>query len=315
VVFRLLLGHSLLHSAHLAGYRPRVAKALQFIACSALWRNSVDPVAAEAAAAASTGERAAIQSREPGTPPPYFLDPKHDRRRADEFELRLNEPWGSNVVKGEDPELDNAMTVASALRLAAPSVVAPPDPAFLDRVREELMADVSGQVSPEPSSPMPMRMARKEGAHSRGGAGSFAMLASTRRLQLGAVLAALVVGITAAVVVSASLSGPSSKCGSGGCLASPTTGTGPSAVPGGTPTPTQPLPSVASSSTTAGSPGTEATAPPATRARAATTTVPPTTAKPTTTRRATTTTARPTTTAPTTTILPTTTTVAPPLGG
>jgi hypothetical protein len=311
VVFRLLLGHSLLHSAHLAGYRPRVAKALQFIACSTLWRNSVDPAAASAAAAA-TGEQAATQPRDGATPPPYYLDPKHDRRRADEFELRLNEPWGSNVVKGDDAELDNAMTVASTLRLAAPNVVAPPDPAFLSRVREELMADTGGQASPEPSSPMPTRVARKEGTHSRGGVGLLAVLASTRRLQLVAVLAALVVGVTAAVVVSASLSGPRSKCGSGGCLASATTGTGPSAVLGGTPTPTQALPFVASSSTSAGSASTAATAPPSTRARAsATTGAPQTTAKPTTTRRATTTTVKPTTTAPTTTILPTTTTAAP----
>jgi hypothetical protein len=309
VVFRLLLGHSLLHSAHLAGYRPRVAKALQFIACTTLWRNSVDPAAASAAASASTGERAGGEA----TPAPYYLDPKHDRRRADEFELRLNEPWGSNVVKGEDPELDNAMTVASTLRLAAHNVVTPPDPDFMIRVREELMADAGGQASSEPSAPMPSRAARKVGAHSRGGAGFLAALAGTRRLQLVAVLAALVVGITAAVVVSASLSGPSSKCGSGGCLATPTTGTGPSAVLGGTPTPTEALPFVASSSTAAGSAATEATAPPTTRARdaAGTTSAPPTTAKPTTTRRATTTTARPTTTAPTTTTPPTTTTTLP----
>jgi hypothetical protein len=314
VVFRLLLGHSLLHSAHLAGYRPRVAKALQFIACSTLWRNSVDPAAASAAAAAS-GEWAAGQALDGATPPPYYLDPKHDRRRADEFELRLNEPWGASAAKGDDPELDNAMTVASTLRLAAPNVVAPPDPAFLNRVREELMADVGGQASPEPSSPAPTRAARQEGAHTRGG--FLAMLASTRRLQLVAVLAALVVGVTAAVVVSASLSGPHSKCGSGGCLASATTGTGPSAVLGGTPTPTQALPFVASSSTSAGSSTTAATAPPTTRAPAsATTGAPPTTAKPTTTRRATTTTAKPTTTSPTTTtILPTTTTAAPGLVG
>jgi hypothetical protein len=311
VVFRLLLGHSLLHSAHLAGYRPRVAKALQFIACTTLWRNSVDPAAASAAAAASTGEWAAGQ----GDRPPYYLDPKHDRRRADEFELRLNEPWGSNVVKGEDPELDNAMTVASTLRLAAHNVVTPPDPAFLSRVRAELMADAGGQASPEPSSPAPSRVARKVGAHSRVGAGFLATLASTRRLQLVAVLAALVVGVTAAVVVSAGLSGPGSKCGRGGCLASPTTGAGPSAVLGGTPTPTQALPFVAASSTTAGSSTTDATAPPTTSARGtATTSAPPTTAKPTTTRRATTTTARPTTTTtepPTTT----TTTIGTPLIG
>jgi hypothetical protein len=314
VVFRLLLGHSLLHSAHLAGYRPRVAKALQFIACSTLWRNSVDPAAASAAAA-STGERAAAQPRDPTTPPPYYLDPKHDRRRADEFELRLNEPWGSGVVKGEDPELDNAMTVASALRLAAPNLAAPPDPAFLSRVRDELMADSGGQASPEPSSPASTRVARKVGAHSRGGAGLLAALARTRRLQLVAVLAALVVGVTAAVVVSASLSGPRSKCGRGGCLASATTAAGPSVVPGGAPTPTQALPFVASSSTTAGSSSTGATAPPTTRARASETTgASQTTAKPTTTRRATTTTVKPTTTVgPTTTTEAPTTTAAPAL--
>lgn len=300
VVFRLLLGHSLLHSAHLAGYRPRVAKALQFIACSTLWRNSVDPAAAGAASAA---ERAVGQPRDPDMSPPYYLDPKHDRRRADEFELRLNEPWGTAVVKGEDPELDNAMTVASALRMAAATVVAAPDQAFVHRVRDELMAATGGQASPGPSSPVPMRMARKDGAHSRRGVGFLAALASTRRLQLVAVLAALVVGVTAAVVMSASLSGPSSKCGSGGCLASPTTGAGPSAVLGGPPTSTtQALPFVAASSTTAGSAATAATAPPPTRVRASTTTgAPQTTARQTTTRRQTTTTVKPTTTTTTTT--------------
>jgi hypothetical protein len=311
VVFRLLLGHSLLHSAHLAGYRPRVTKALQFIACSTLWRNSVDPAAASAAAEASAGEQAE-GSDDSATPPPYYLDPKHDRRRADDFEQRLNEPWGSDVIKGDDPELDNAMTVASTLRLAAPNVVPPPDPAFLSRVREALMAETSGQASPsQPSSPMPMRMARKEGAHSRRGAGLVAAFAS-RRLQLVAVLAALVVGVTAAVVVSASLSGPKSKCGSGGCLASATTAS-PSSVLGGTPTPSQPPPSVAPSSTTAGSAAPAATAPPTTRARVSATTGAPATtaARPTTTRRQTTTTARPTTTSPPTTAPPTTTTILP----
>jgi hypothetical protein len=309
VVFRLLLGHSLLHSAHLAGYRPRVSKALQLIACSTLWRNSVDPTAASAAAAASAGEQA-DRSDDPATPPPYYLDPRHDRRRADAFEQRLNEPWGSEVIKGDDPELDNAMTVASALRLAAPNVVPPPEPAFLARVREALAAEAGGQASPpEPSSPAPQRAARNEGAHSRRGAGLLVAFASTRRLQLLAVLAALVVGVTAAVVVSANLSGQKSKCGSGGCLASATTAS-PSSVLGST-VPSRPPATVAPSSTTAAT-APVATAPPTTRARLTATTGAPATTeqRPTTTRRQTTTTRQPPTTLPPTTAT-TTTTLAP----
>jgi hypothetical protein len=303
VVFRLLLGHSLLHSAHLAGYRPRVCKALQFIACSTLWRSSVDPVAASAASA-SAGEQA-----DPGTPPPYYLDPRHDRRRADEFERRLSEPWGAEAITGGDPELDNAMTVASALRLAAPNVVPPPDPAFLGRVRGTLVAEAGGSAGPpEPASPAPVRLAREEGVRSRRWAGLLVGFASSYRLQLLAVLAALLVGVTAAVVVSANLSGRKSRCDGGGCLASPTTAP-PSSVLGDTPTTSAPPSTVAPSSTVAAT-APAATAPPTTRARIPATTAAPATtlARTTTTRRQTTTTRQPPTTLPPTTATTTTTT-------
>ena len=310
VVFRLLLGHSLLHSAHLAGYRPRVAKALQFIACSTLWRNRVDPAAASAAAAASTAERMAITPEDSASQQLYYLDPKHDRHRADEFERRLGEPWSPEVVAGGDTQLDNAMAIATHLRLAGGNVLGPPDPDFLRRVRDELTAD-AGEESPEPPSPLPMRVAHKGGLHAR--ATRLRALAGTRRIQLVAGLAALLVALTAGVVVYANLSGPTSRCGPGGCLASPTTNVGPPAALGGAPTPTGPPPSVAASSTIAGTPSTVApaqTVPPTTNVSGGvvTTGATVTTSRPTTTRRQTTTTRQqttttqePTTTAPTTT--------------
>jgi hypothetical protein len=322
VVFRLLLGHSLLHSAHLAGYRPRVAKALQFIACSTLWRNRVDPAAAEAAVA-STAERMAIDPEDSASQQLYYLDPKHDRHRADEFERRLAEPWGAAVVAGGDAQLDNALAIASHLRLAAGKVLGPPDPDFLRRVREELSADAA-EEGPEPSSPLPMRVAHKGGLHAR--ATRLRALAGTRRIQLVAGLAALLVAMTAGVVVYANLSGPTSKCGPAGCLASPTTNVGPPAALGGAPTPTEPPPSVAATSTVAGAPSTVApalTVPPTTTAGGGvvTTGATQTTSRPATTRPPTTrppTTTSPPTTAPPTTAPPTTaptTTVAEPPPG
>jgi hypothetical protein len=310
VVFRLLLGHSLLHSAHLAGYRPRVAKALQFIACSTLWRNHVDPAAAEAAAA-STAERMALSPEDSASQQLYYLDPKHDRRRADEFERRLSEPWSPEVVAGGDAQLDNALATASHLRLAAGNVLGPPDPDFLHRVRGELTAD-AGERSAEPSASQPTHVARKGGLHAR--ATRLRALAGTRRIQLVAVLAAMLVALTAGVVVYANLSGPTSKCGPDGCLASPTTSVGPPAAVGGASTPTETPPSVAASSTSAGTPSTVApvrTAPPTTSGVGVVTTgAPQTTSRPSTTRRQTTTTRqqttttqRPTTTATTTTIV------------
>jgi hypothetical protein len=257
------------------------------------------------------GERA---DRSDDTPPPYYLDPRHDRRRADEFERRLNEPWGSEVIQGEDAELDNAMTAASAVRLAAPNVVPQPDPAFLRRVRETLVAEASGpsrawEPAP-PASAAPLRLPRQGGRRLRGWAGLLVAFASTRRVQLLAVLAALVVGVTAAVVVSANVSGRKSGCGSGGCLASPTAAT-PSSL-AEVPTSTAPPSTVAPSSTTAAT-APPATAPPTTRARqTATTGAPATTAVPTTARRQTTTTRQPPTTLPPTTASTTTTTTLPP---
>ncbi len=330
VILRLLLGHSLVHTAHLTGYRPRVTKALQLLACSTLWERSQESPVSRAARTGSV-------ARDDGEP--YYLDAaQSDRRRADEFERRLNR-WGADLTD-DDRGLANALAIASSLRMEAPAVVTAPDPAFVYRVREELVADAAAK-DPEAPAEAPVHASRfRRHAAPRTKPPRWAALLelASRRVVLlaaaGAVLAAV-----AGFMVIASLAGPPSRCGAAGCLGTATTGAGSSAAGAGTAPPgptgagapassgpgatttTPPAPNAGGQlppRTTArgaavppptGAPGTTARPPATTLPPPTTRHQPPTTAKPPPTTAPTTT----PTTAPPPTTGPTTTGVLPPL--
>jgi DNA-directed RNA polymerase specialized sigma24 family protein len=124
VVLRLLLGHSLAHTAHLSGFSRRTVTELQLAACLAL-RGLV---------AGPDGGRA--DGPAPPADPATTVSPAASSRRAAELERRL----GRHDVDltGDDPELADALTVASTLRRVAPSQVAGPDRSFVLRLKAAL---------------------------------------------------------------------------------------------------------------------------------------------------------------------------------
>ncbi len=298
VILRLLLGHSLTHTAHLTGYRPRVTKALQLLACATLWERSQESPALRVARGTESSEIGA-------TPEPYFLDPaQSDRRRADEFERCLNR-WSADLTD-DDWGMANAIAVASSVRTAAATVVTPPDPSFVYRVREELVADATVKESEAPAE-LPMGRAsrfRRDTSHARGGL--VALLANRVVLMtlVGVVLAA-----GTGFALYNNLTGAPSKCGTAGCQGTATTGAGGSAVVAGT----SPSPTTAVGPTTTGAGSTTSVTSPSqqpTRTTSGGGVISPTTGATGTTAGPTTTRAAPTTTPPTTTTVPTTT--APP---
>jgi DNA-directed RNA polymerase specialized sigma24 family protein len=136
VVLRLLLGHSLVHTAHLSGYSQRAVLELQLAACLAVWNLT---------GGARSGQPAAHPQPEAGG------------LLAEKFERRLGR-WDVDLA-GEDPGLADALAVASSLRLAAPRQVVAPDQVFVEGLREELLAaGGDGQVSPPepPNRPEPV---------------------------------------------------------------------------------------------------------------------------------------------------------------
>src|SRR5512132_2036400 len=117
VVLRLLLGHSLVHTAHLSGYSQRAVLELQLAACLAVWNLT---------GGARSGQPAAHPQPEAGG------------LLAEKFERRLGR-WDVDLA-GEDPGLADALAVASSLRLAAPRQVVAPDQVFVEELRAELLA-------------------------------------------------------------------------------------------------------------------------------------------------------------------------------
>jgi DNA-directed RNA polymerase specialized sigma24 family protein len=127
VVLRLLLGHSLDHTAELSGYSRRAVAELQLAACLAIRELTA----------------------EPGEPPPAApapaAGPVAPGQRASEFE-RLLEHWDVDLT-GDDPGLADALAIASSLRRAAPSQVVAPDRRFVLRLLDALasqQAEASG---------------------------------------------------------------------------------------------------------------------------------------------------------------------------
>ena len=266
VALRLLLGHSLAHTAHLAGYPPQVVGDLQLAACANIWELlSGAPI-------------------EPGQPGAQEQRPRW-------FEHCLE---GAYLDPGGDSALQDVMAVADALRQAAPQQVPLPDDAFVQRLRQGLMSEMGGAAA----------AAVEQRPDRTGLAGAFAMLRYhvSRHPWAATIVAASAIGLILGLQIAGG-SGTHSACGDGPCLASTTdttvaaqAGVGVPAIPtlGATTLfPTTGVPSTTQPPTTRPPTTAPATAPPTTRATT-------TTARPTTTRRPTTTQA-PTTTEPATT--------------
>ena len=113
VVLRLLLGHSLDHTAHLSGYSRRAVLELQLTACLAIH---------ELTGGTSTGP----------APPETRPAPS-----AEEFERRLGR-WEVDLT-GSDPALADAQAVAGSLRRSIPECVSPPPAEFVEHLRAELV--------------------------------------------------------------------------------------------------------------------------------------------------------------------------------
>ena len=121
VVLRLLLGHSLAHTAHLTGYSQRAVMELQLAACLSVGELTGGTLVA----------------------PPA---PEAQSSSAEEFERRLG-PWEVDPTGG-DPALAAALTVAGSLRQAASGYMVSPDPDLVDQLRHELATGRAGSAAP-----------------------------------------------------------------------------------------------------------------------------------------------------------------------
>jgi DNA-directed RNA polymerase specialized sigma24 family protein len=121
VVLRLLLGHSLDHTAHLSGYSHRAVLELQLAACLAI----------HALTAGSSG----------GPGPGSFEGASAPS--AEEFERRLAR-WEIDVP-GTNPVLADALAAAGSLRQAIPGYVVAPTHELVQHLRTEL---VTGSPAP-----------------------------------------------------------------------------------------------------------------------------------------------------------------------
>ena len=271
VVLRLLLGHSLAHTAHLAGYSTRVVGELQLAACASIW------------------ERLSGAPVEPGPPGAQEQRPRW-------FERCLE---GAYLDPGGDSALQDVMAVADALRQAAPRQVPLPDDDFVQRLRQGLLAEMGGAAADQ-----------RSGGNGRNGlARAFAMLRFHvgRHPWAATIVAAGAIGLIFGLQIAGG-GGTRSACGDGPCLASTSDTTVAEQAGVGVPTVSSGPDLGATTLFATTTPPT--TRPPTTRpASTAPATAPPTTRAPTTTTERTTTTRRTTTTqAPTTTAAPTTTT-------
>ena len=112
VVLRLLLGHSLAHTAHLSGLSQRAVLELQLAACL-----SVRKLTGGASADPDSAARTAAS--------------------AEEFERRLGR-WEIDL-SGADPSLAAALVAADALRQAIPGSMVAPTADLVARLRQDLL--------------------------------------------------------------------------------------------------------------------------------------------------------------------------------
>lgn len=298
VVLRLLLGHSLDHTAHLSGYSRRAVVELQLAACLAVH---------ELAGGTRTGS----------APPETRPAPS-----AEEFERRLGR---SEIdLTGSDPALADALAVAGSLRRSIPDHVSPPPAEFVARLRAELVsggeprppgpaavlpseAEFWAQLSDRDPLVVPRAAAGTSAA--RGGTGVGGWLARRPWVATGVATAGIVV-----VLAVQAFGGPGAPPGCGGrpCPVSTTAAAAGAGSSVGTPLTTVRESTTTTSSTVAADAGVVSPAVPRTSAvTAPPTTRPATTAPATTAAPRPTTTTVPSTTAPPTTAASTTTTAAP----
>jgi DNA-directed RNA polymerase specialized sigma24 family protein len=272
VVLRLLLGHSLDHTAHLSGYSRRAVLELQLAACLAIW----DLTGGARGGGPARAGRATS---------------------AEAFERRLGR-WEIDLT-GSDPALTDALAVAGSLRRAIPGYVVAPDHAFVQRLRAELLAA-------PPAPPPPPPGATAAGPPGRGKPGGWFGLSRHPWLATSIATAGTLVALALQVFGDP---GPPSACGdrpcpppttvaaAGGGLATPlSTAAGSSTTTSSTAPATSSPTTVREVSTVTAPPATApatTAAPPTTRPRPTTTRPPPTTAPTTTAVQATTTTGLP----------------------
>jgi hypothetical protein len=296
-ILRLLLGHSLDHTAHLSGYSRRAVLELQLTAC----------LAVHELAGGTHSDSPSPEAR----PAPS----------AEEFERRLGR---SEIdLTGSDPALADALAVAGSLRRSIPEHASPPPAEFVARLRAELVA--GGEHRPlEPAGILPSSEAEfwaqlsdpdlvvapqaAGTSAAAGGAGVRGWLARRPWVATGVASAGIVVVLA---VQAFGGQGAPPGCGGQPCPVSTTAAV---AAGAGSSVGT-PLTTVRESTTTSSTVGADAGVVSPAVPRTSAVTAPPTT-RPATTRPATTaprptTTTVPSTTAPPTTAASTTTTAAP----
>jgi DNA-directed RNA polymerase specialized sigma24 family protein len=181
VVLRLLLGHSLDHTAHLSGYSRRAAMELQLAACLAVHEVTVGPPPGDDALSGPPGTAATgalmggdLSGRARAATPPEA----HTAPSAEEFERRLglrevdltgSDPTLADSLTSMDPAVAGALTAASALRRAAPEHVADSPSEFVQRLRRELVT-APGAVTAASTSQLG-RLHSPSGASTTGGRG------------------------------------------------------------------------------------------------------------------------------------------------
>jgi DNA-directed RNA polymerase specialized sigma24 family protein len=273
VVLRLLLGHSVAHTAHLAGYDSRVVQELQLAACATIWQ-LLDGV--------------------PLDPPP---DGREDLRPR-WFEHFLA---GAGVIDpAADPGLASALSIADALRQGAADHVPLPDDGFVAGLRSQLLHSIAGELEEVPPAPVG-RLGRAFAA---------VRFHIARHPWAATSVAAGAIGVVLGLQLAGGGSPARSNCAGETCV-STTAASAASEEQQGT-LPTVPVVGGEATTTSGHSaaPSTTRSRPSTTRASTPSTTVPPTTVPRTTrTTQATTTTRRrgPPSTRPTTTEAPTTT--------
>ena len=241
VVLRLLLGHSLDHTAHLAGYSAQVVAELQLAACSGIWQmlsgTTVEPA-----------------------------PPGSQEQRPRWFEGCLEGAYGGTAA---DPGLADLLAVADALRQAAPEQVPLPDDAFVARLRRRLLDELAGDA---PERPLP--------SSGVGRALALARFHIGRHPWVATVVAASAIGLVLGLQAAGN-SGTRSACGGEPCLSSTTEATAapqagaaaplPTLGPTTILTPTSSSPSSTRPPTTRAQTATPSTAPPTTAAQTQTT--------------------------------------------